>query len=141
MTEPLQINEVLTIPAADLQWSAARGSGPGGQNVNKVASKVELRFDLNGTTALSPAVKERLRAIAASRVDAEGRLLITCQESRDQRYNLEEALRKLRDLILKALTPPKKRRPTKPTRASKERRLAGKRAHAEKKRRRTSDSE
>ncbi|MBP7632758.1 aminoacyl-tRNA hydrolase [Candidatus Ozemobacteraceae bacterium] len=141
MTDPLQINESLTIPTADLQWSAARGSGPGGQNVNKVASKVELRFDLNGTTALSPAVKERLRAIAASRVDAEGRLLITCQESRDQRYNLEEALRKLRDLILKALTPPKKRRPTKPTRASKERRLAGKRAHAEKKRRRTSDSE
>ena len=141
MTEPLQINEVLTIPAADLQWSAARGSGPGGQNVNKVASKVELRFDLNGTTALSPAVKDRLRAIAGNRIDAEGRLLITCQESRDQRSNLEEALRKLRDLILKALTPPKKRRPTKPTRASKERRLAGKRAHAEKKRRRTSDSE
>ncbi len=141
MTEPLQINEVLTVPAADLQWSAARGSGPGGQNVNKVASKVELRFDLNGTTALSPAVKDRLRAIAGNRIDADGRLLITCQESRDQRSNLEETLRKLRDLILKALTPPKKRRPTKPTRASKERRLAGKRAHAEKKRRRTSDSE
>jgi len=141
MTEPLQINEVLTIPAADLQWSAARGSGPGGQNVNKVASKVELRFDLNGTTALSPAVKDRLRAIAGNRIDAEGRLLITCQESRDQRSNLEEALRKVRALILKALTPPKKRRPTKPTRGSKERRLAGKRAHAEKKRRRTSDSE
>ncbi|HQG29586.1 MAG TPA: alternative ribosome rescue aminoacyl-tRNA hydrolase ArfB [Candidatus Ozemobacteraceae bacterium] len=141
MTEPLQISESLTIPAADLQWSAARGSGPGGQNVNKVASKVELRFDLNGTTALSPAVKDRLRAIAGNRIDAEGRLLITCQESRDQRSNLEEALRKVRALILKALTPPKKRRPTKPTRGSKERRLAGKRAHAEKKRRRTSDSE
>ncbi|HOT30507.1 MAG TPA: alternative ribosome rescue aminoacyl-tRNA hydrolase ArfB [Candidatus Ozemobacteraceae bacterium] len=141
MTEPLQISESLTIPAADLHWSAARGSGPGGQNVNKVASKVELRFDIAGTTTLSPAVKERLRAIAGNRIDADGRLLITCQESRDQRSNLEEALRKLRDLILKALTPPKKRRPTKPTRASKERRLAGKRAHAEKKRRRTSDSE
>lgn len=141
MIEPLQISDHLTIPAADIQWSAVRGSGPGGQNVNKVASKVELRFDLAGTTALAWDVKERLRSLAGNRFDADGRLLLTCQESRDQRHNLEEALQKLRALILKALTPPKRRRPTKPTRGSKERRLAGKRVHSDKKRRRSSGEE
>ena len=138
MIDPLPVTALLTIPAADLEWSAARGSGPGGQNVNKVASKVELRFDLTGTSALNQAVKERLRGLAANRLDSEGRILIISQESRDQRNNLETALRKLRELILKALVPPKKRRPTKPTRASKERRLDSKRVHSDKKRRRSS---
>jgi len=138
MIDALPITDLVTISAADLEWSAARGSGPGGQNVNKVASKVELRFDLAGTPALNWAVKERLRSLAANRLDSEGRILITCQESRDQRSNLEAALRKLRQLILKALVPPKRRRPTKPTRASKERRLDSKRVHSDKKRRRGS---
>ncbi|HOY65666.1 MAG TPA: alternative ribosome rescue aminoacyl-tRNA hydrolase ArfB [Candidatus Ozemobacteraceae bacterium] len=141
MIEALIITERLTIPASDLSWAAARGSGPGGQNVNKVASKVELRFDLEGTTVLSGEVKGRLRLLAGNRLDAEGRILITCQESRDQRYNLDEALRKLRGLILKALVPPKKRRPTKPTRASQMRRLDSKKAHSDKKRRRSSGEE
>ncbi|HEY9070255.1 MAG TPA: alternative ribosome rescue aminoacyl-tRNA hydrolase ArfB [Candidatus Ozemobacteraceae bacterium] len=141
MIEPLLITERLTIPAADLSWAAARGSGPGGQNVNKVASKVELRFDLAGTAALSEEVKARLRLLAGNRLDAEGRILITCQESRDQRYNLDEALRKLRGLILKALVPPKKRKPTKPTRSSQVRRLDSKKVHSEKKRRRSSGEE
>lgn len=141
MIEPLQINDYLTIPASDMQWIAVRGSGPGGQNVNKVASKVELRFDLAGTTVLSPDVRERLRSLAGSRLDADGRIVITCQQSRDQRHNLEEALQKLRALVLKALTPPKRRRPTRPTRGSQERRLAGKRVHSEKKRRRSSDGD
>ncbi|HNW37043.1 MAG TPA: alternative ribosome rescue aminoacyl-tRNA hydrolase ArfB [Candidatus Ozemobacteraceae bacterium] len=138
MIDALPITDLVTISSADLEWSAARGSGPGGQNVNKVASKVELRFDLAGTPALNWAVKERLRSLAANRLDSEGRILITCQESRDQRSNLEAALRKLRQLILKALVPPKRRRPTKPTRASKERRLDSKRVHSDKKRRRGS---
>ena len=68
--DPLRVDDAVVIPAADLTWSAARAGGPGGQNVNKVSSKVELRFDLPGTRCLDDAVKERLRALAASCLDA-----------------------------------------------------------------------
>lgn len=121
------------IPAAELHWEATRSSGPGGQNVNKVASKVELRFDLPGTQALAPDVKERLRCIAGSRLDADGWILVVSQLTRDQSRNLEDALAKLRQLILAALVRPTPRRATRPTRASKERRLDAKRRTAERK--------
>src|SRR5688572_33232673 len=112
--DALRIDGNVIIPAADLSWSAARSSGPGGQNVNKVASKVDLRFDLEGTTALSGEQKARLRASAGARLDAEGRLVIVSQSTRDQRRNLEEARSRLREIVLACLRPPKKRRPTKP---------------------------
>ncbi|CAG0996135.1 hypothetical protein GPROT1_03438, partial [Gammaproteobacteria bacterium] len=86
----LVVTERVTIPDADLSWTAVRGSGPGGQNVNKVASKVDLRFDLEGTQALSADVKRRLTALASGRLDAEGRILITSQLTRDQGRNLED---------------------------------------------------
>ncbi len=115
----------LTIPAIDLAMRAVRSSGPGGQNVNKVSSKVELRFDLDGTAALDAGTKARLRAIA--RLDADGKVLVSSQAARDQPMNLEDARAKLAALVARALVVPKPRRPTRPTRGSRERRLEGKR--------------
>lgn len=138
-SEPLWISPSVSIPGTDLSWEASRSSGPGGQNVNKVASKVELRFNLPGTRALSAEVKERLALLAASRLDANGWILIVSQLTRDQGRNLDDALDKLRQLIARALVRPTPRRPTRPTRASKERRLSEKRHHAERKQGRRSD--
>ncbi len=130
MTSPLYIDPRVTLPGGDLSWTAVRSGGPGGQNVNKVASKVELRFDLPGTRALGVEVKARLRTIAAGKLDAEGRVLLTSQRTRDQVKNLADAREKLAELIRRALFVPKPRRPTKPSRGSKERRLEGKRHDA-----------
>lgn len=131
--EPLAIRPGIVIPASDLVFEAVRASGPGGQNVNKVASKVDLRLDLDGTTALFPDTKERLRALFKNALDGEGRLCVVSQKTRDQKQNLEDAREKLRDMILKALERPKKRRPTKPTRGSVERRIGEKKKVGEKK--------
>jgi ribosome-associated protein len=131
--DALRIDHRITLPAADLVWSAVRSSGPGGQNVNKVASKVDLRFDVEGTTALSPDVKARLRAIAGTRMTADGWLLITSQATRDQARNLADAQEKLRAMVLQALVVPKKRRKTKPHRGAKEARLRDKKALGRKK--------
>jgi ribosome-associated protein len=134
MAEPLRIDGRLVIPAGDLSWSAARSSGPGGQNVNKVASKVELRFDLAGTRALGAAVKARLRAIAGHRLDVEGRVRVVSQKTRDQAQNLADARDKLAAMIAAALVVPKPRRPTRPTFGSKMRRADAKRRQSNKKR-------
>jgi ribosome-associated protein len=121
------------IPAAALTFRAVRASGPGGQNVNKVASKVELRVELDGVEGLDPAARARLIGLAAGRCDAEGRLVVTSQRTRDQGRNLEDARRKLRALVARAIVRPKPRRATRPTAASREARLRGKRFTASKK--------
>ncbi len=113
----------VTIPDGDLTVDFVRGSGPGGQNVNKVASAVQLRFDLAGTGVLRPAVKARLRALAGRRLTDEGAILIFARAHRSQDQNRREALERLEDLIRRALIEPKIRRATRPTRSSKERRL------------------
>lgn len=136
-TDDLQVTAKLWLPARDLSYSAVRASGPGGQNVNKVATKVELRFDLAGCATLDDLTKERLRQLAGSRLTQDGELLIVAQETRSQAQNLELARAKLVELVKAALHRPKKRRPTKPSRGSEERRLKAKRAAGEKKRSRS----
>ena len=129
----LIINPNLVIPASDLRWRAVRASGPGGQNVNKVATKVELTFDLPQSQALSDSVKSRLRRLIARCLDADGNVVVTCQSARTQLQNLEHARDRLVEYVHKALVVPRKRRKTKPTAASKARRLHGKRLNAERK--------
>lgn len=140
MMEPLLITPTLTIPATELSWDASRASGPGGQNVNKVASKIELRFDLSGSRVLDDETKRRLRALGGSRVDTAGQLHIISQLTRDQGRNLDDAREKLRLLILRALERPKPRRPTRPTFSSRVRRLDEKRQQGERKKSRRPDS-
>jgi ribosome-associated protein len=132
LTRDLVLPDV-TIPERELEWTAVRSSGPGGQNVNKVATKVELRFDFEASEALSGAAKARLRALAQHRLDAEGRILITSQATRAQAQNLADARQRLAELVAKALIVPKRRRPTRPSRAAKRARVNDKRVHAKKK--------
>jgi ribosome-associated protein len=131
--DELRVEGGVVIPAAELSWTAVRSSGPGGQNVNKVASKVELRFDLANSSALRPDIKARLRALAGKRVDAAGQLHVVSQRTRDQVRNLDDAREKLAALIAAALIVPRTRRPTKPTRGSQRRRIDEKRRDSGKK--------
>ena len=132
MSGALVVAQVV-IPEAELRWTAVRASGPGGQNVNKVSSKIDLRFDFEDSSALSDELKARLRSKAAARLDAEGQIQITSQLTRNQSDNLEDARQKLALLLRSAMTTPKARRKTKPSRAKKAKRVAEKRVHAAKK--------
>ncbi|HSD27397.1 MAG TPA: alternative ribosome rescue aminoacyl-tRNA hydrolase ArfB [Vicinamibacteria bacterium] len=127
MAEPIRIAKGILVPSAALEWRAVRSSGPGGQNVNKVASKVELRVDLGAVTGLSAPARARLQALAAERLDAEGRLLVTSQRTRDQLRNLEDAREEAKTLVERALRLPRPRRLTQPSPAAVERRLRKKR--------------
>lgn len=134
----LPVTHSLKIPAAELSFTAVASGGPGGQNVNKVATKVELRFDVARSRALPERVKQRLLALAGSRVDAEGCLVIVDQETRSQARNLELARQRQAGLVRAALVPPKPRRATRPSGAAKRRRLESKRLQAQKKQARRS---
>ncbi len=130
MPEPISVAPGVTVPASAIETSAVRSSGPGGQNVNKVASKIELRVDLAKVTGLPPGARARLLALAAGRLDARGFLLVSSQRTRDQPRNLEDAREKVRALLARALIAPRPRRPTRATAAARERRLLGKRRDA-----------
>jgi ribosome-associated protein len=119
----LMVRPGLEIPDADLEVAFIRSSGPGGQNVNKVASAVQLRFALDRNVTLNEDAKARLRILAGQRLNDAGELLIVARESRSQEQNRRTAEQKLLDLVRRALVAPRKRHATKPTRASKERRL------------------
>ena len=124
------------IPGGAITWRAVRSSGPGGQNVNKVASKVELRVDLGAIEGLDDAARARLKALAAPRRDSRGRLLVTSQRTRDQTRNLEDAREKVRRLVERALVVPKRRRRTRPSAGAVEKRLREKALRSARKRER-----
>jgi ribosome-associated protein len=126
MSSPLVINDKITLPGSDLEWTAVRSSGPGGQNVNKVSSKIELSFDFETTVALQDSVKARLRELAKNSMDGEGRVFIKSEKTRDQAKNLSDARDKLKALILKALVVPKVRKATKVSKTQKAKRVTNK---------------
>jgi ribosome-associated protein len=123
----LTVNDSITIPDDEFDWSYARSGGPGGQNVNKVSSKAVLRWDLRASPSLPTHVKDRLVALNRRRVTTEGELILTSQRYRDQDRNRQDCLEKLAELVREAATLPKPRRATRPTRGSHRRRLAAKR--------------
>ena len=129
------------IPETELQFRHVRASGPGGQNVNKVSTAVELRFDIGASRSLSAEVKARLRRMAGRRVSGEDVLVIDAGRFRTQEANRRDALARLAELLRAASVKPKKRIATRPTRASKERRIAGKRTRSTLKRGRAPVSE
>jgi ribosome-associated protein len=125
--EFMEINDRLRIPDEEFAWSFVRSGGPGGQNVNKVASKAVLRWDLVASPNVPDDVKSRLRTQQRRRITGEGELVLSSQRFRDQERNRQDCLDKLREMVLAAATPPKPRRPTKPSRGARERRLQEKR--------------
>ena len=123
----LVVNSQLRIPIAEFEISFVRSSGPGGQNVNKVNSKAVLRWGVRHSSALPEAVRQRFLQKYAARLTNEGELLITSQRYRDAPRNSQDCLEKLRAMLLSVANPPKRRRATRPTRGSVERRLKAKR--------------
>ena len=126
----IRITGRISIDEREIVENFVRASGPGGQNVNKLSTAVQLRFDVRASPSLPPDVAARLERLAGSRLTRDGVLVITAQRHRTQLRNRQDALDRLIELIRRAATPPVPRRPTKPTRASRERRIEGKKRRA-----------
>jgi len=122
----IRITESIALDDSEIAESFVRSAGPGGQNVNKLATAVQLRFDVRRSPSLPPAVRQRLERLAGRRLTVEGVLVITAQRHRTQERNREDARERLIELIRRAAVPPVPRRPTKPTVASRKRRLESK---------------
>lgn len=132
----VRIDDRLTIPDEEIELSAIRAQGPGGQKVNKVATAIQLRFDLH-SASIPDAVRERLMSSGDRRITEAGLVVIKAQNHRTQERNRAEAIERLRDLILGATRVPRKRVPTRPSRATRERRLAAKKRRGELKKQRS----
>jgi ribosome-associated protein len=126
----IRINARIAVDEREIGETFVRASGPGGQNVNKLSTAVQLRFDVRGSPSLPGDVKARLERLAGTRLTRDGVLIITAQRHRTQARNRQDALDRLVDLIRRAATPPAPRRPTKPTAASRERRIESKKHRA-----------
>ncbi len=135
----IRITDTVAIDEREIQLSFVRSSGPGGQNVNKVATAVQLRFDAANCQALSDDVRERLARVAGTRMTDDGVVIIKARRFRTQEQNREDAVERLVELLRKACEKPKRRIKTKPTRASRRRRLEDKRRRSQTKRRRGAD--
>lgn len=130
----LKINEWVTIPADEVQFVASRGGGPGGQHVNKVSSRVTLRFDVAGSPSLTDGDRHRLLSVLATRISNDGVLQISSHAARSQVANKADVVARFCQLLADALRPPKKRKATRPSGAQRRRRLEGKRHRAKLKR-------
>ena len=122
----IRITGAISIDERELEEEFVRASGPGGQNVNKVATAVQLRFDVRRSPSLPDDVRARVERLAGKRLTRDGVLVISAQRHRSQEQNRQDALDRLTDLVRRAALPPKPRRPTRPTAGSRERRIEGK---------------
>ena len=132
----IYVTDEIAIDDSEIQWEFVRSSGPGGQNVNKVSTAVQLRFNVFESAALSPDVRKRLIKLGGSKITADGTLIIHARRFRSQEQNRNDAIQRLVELIRKAAVKPKIRRETKPSPASRQRRLNAKRKRGELKRHR-----